>query len=390
MTRIWNRRYTAIFLMNAVLNISFYMISTTLSVYLTERGMTVATAGALIGAMPLAAMLIRPFSGWICDQFSSRKLLLIFLTLNGLCIAAYGAAVSDVAYLIVRLLHGVSFSITTTVTMALVASSIPRERMGEGLGYFGMGQTLAMALGPGAGLALAHATGPRLMFFFASLCVIVSLISLLFLPDAGEERADRPKRLQWRWGDFFVKQALLFSIISFALSSANGIETSYIALYGLELGLANAGWYFTLSAVTLLLTRMFCGKLVDRKGFSYVLYPGLACVALALLLLSGASAYHAATIFAVAAVLKAIGVGAVQPALQAAVMHAVPPERRGAATSTFYIGADLGQASAPVIAGDIVDNSGYEAMFRVYMLPLAAVMAGYGLVMRIRRRRMTA
>ncbi len=391
MTRIWNRQYTAIFLLNAVLNISFYMISTTLSVHLTDRGMSVATAGAIIGAMPMAAMLIRPFSGWICDRFSKKWLMFIFLMLNGICIAAYGIVVSDAAYLIARLLHGVSFSITTTVTMALIASYIPRERMGEGLGYFGVGQTLAMAVGPGAGLALAHYINAQMMFFFASFCVIVSMISLLFLQDSGaERRPEQRKELRLSWGAIFVKQALLFSVISFALSSANAIETSFIALYGLELGMLNAGWYFTLSAAALLLSRMFCGKLVDRRGFSFVLYPGLVCVALALGLLSGASASNATAIFAIAAVLKALGVGAVQPALQASVMNAVSPERRGAATSTFYIGADLGQASAPVIAGEVIDSSGYPSMFRVYILPLAAVMIGYGLFMRIRRSRMTS
>jgi MFS family permease len=71
-------------------------------------------------------------------------------------------------------------------------------------------------------------------------------------------------------------------------------------------------------------------------------------------------------------------------------MNAVSPERRGAATSTFYIGADLGQASAPVIAGEIIDSSGYPSMFRVFMLPLAAVLIGYGLFMRIRKSRMTS
>jgi MFS family permease len=391
MTRIWNRQYTAIFLLNAILNISFYMISTTLSVHLTDRGMTVATAGAVIGAMPMAAMLIRPFSGWICDRFSKKRLMLIFLMLNGLCIAAYGIAASDAAYLIARLLHGVSFSITTTVTMALIASYIPKERMGEGLGYFGVGQTLAMAVGPGAGLALAHYINTQAMFFFASFCVIVSMISLLFLQDSGGERGTgQRKGLPLSWSAIFVKQALLFSVISFALSSVNAIETSFIALYGLELGMPNAGWYFTLSAAVLLLSRMFCGKLVDRKGFSFVLYPGLICVALALWLLSEASAFNPVAIFAIAAVLKALGVGAVQPALQASVMNAVSPERRGAATSTFYIGADLGQASAPVIAGEIIDSSGYPSMFRVFMLPLAAVLIGYGLFMRIRKSRMTS
>ena len=72
-------------------------------------------------------------------------------------------------------------------------------------------------------------------------------------------------------------------------------------------------------------------------------------------------------------ILKALGVGTLQPALQAATVQSVPPERRGAATSTFYIGTDLGQFSAPIIAGSLIDSVGYVSMFRIYILPLFGV-----------------
>lgn len=368
-------------MLNIILSTSFYMISTTLSLHLVDLGMTVAVAGTIIGAMPLAAMLIRPFSGWICDNFNRKYLLTIFLVLNALSIAAYGIVTSETAFLAIRLLHGISFSITTTVSMALIAGYIPKKRMGEGLGYFGIAQTVAMAIGPSIGLALAQVSGSRSMFLFAALCVVISMISLFYL---REEKSEDPhfgrKELRLRFGDFIVKEAVLFSIISFALASANGIENSYIALYGQQFGFLNVGWYFTLSAVVLLISRLLFSKVMDRRGFSFVFYPGLICVGTSFLLLSYATGTNALYVFATAAIIKALGIGAMQPALQASVMQRVKPERRGAATSTFYIGTDLGQASSPYMAGKMIDTNGYPDMFRIYIIPLIVVGVLYSIL----------
>ncbi|WP_270165512.1 MFS transporter [Paenibacillus sp. SYP-B4298] len=384
---IWNPMYTALFLLNAIVNVSFYMVSTTLSLHLVGIGMTLTAAGAIIGAMPLAAMLIRPFSGWVCDRFAKRRLLLLCLLLNGICVAGYGLAGQEAVYMALRVVHGLSFGMMTTVTMALVAAYIPEGRMGEGMGYFGLAQTLAMAAGPGIGLALAEAAGSSRMYMAAALCIVASLGLLPLIKERREEREQEARAgLRLRASDFLAREALLYAVIALAISSANGIEVSYIAMYGESLGIVQVGWYFTLSALALFTARLICGRLADRRGFSFVFYPGMMGIALAFILLSQAQEGKALGLFAAAAVLKALGVGAVQPALQAAVVQAVTPQRRGAATSTFFIGADLGQAVSPALAGGMIEESGYSLMFRIYALPVAVVVIGYAAVRGWRRR----
>lgn len=56
-------------------------------------------------------------------------------------------------------------------------------------------------------------------------------------------------------------------------------------------------------------------------------------------------------------------------------MKAVPPQRRGSASSTYYIGSDIGQGTAPAIGGYIVDRTGGSdcgLAFALYTLPLMA------------------
>ena len=56
--------------------------------------------------------------------------------------------------LILRFIHGISFSIATTVTLSIAAVIVPPERRGAGLGYFGMSMNLAMVVGPFLALTL--------------------------------------------------------------------------------------------------------------------------------------------------------------------------------------------------------------------------------------------
>jgi dipeptide/tripeptide permease len=83
--------------------------------------------------------------------------------------------------------------------------------------------------------------------------------------------------------------------------------------------------------------------------------------------------------FALAAVVKTVGVNLAKPALQAASVKAVTPDKRGAAVSTYYIGTDLGQGTAPMISGKIVDMNGgdYSMLFMLFALPLALSGAAY-------------
>ena len=91
-----------------------------------------------------------------------------------------------------------------------------------------------------------------------------------------------------------------------------------------------------------------------------------------------------APLFSLAAVVKTIGVNLAKPALQAASVKAVTPDRRGAAVSTYYIGTDLGQGTSPMIGGRIVDGNGgdYGILFMLFAIPLAVAGMLYAWIMR--------
>ena len=94
------------------------------------------------------------------------------MTGTAICLLAMGSylfASTIFLLLAVRILHGAGFGITTTTYGTVVSDLIPSARRGEGMGYFGLSGTLAMALGPLIGLWLMQTYNFTILF----MCIIV-------------------------------------------------------------------------------------------------------------------------------------------------------------------------------------------------------------------------
>ena len=118
----------------------------------------------------------------------------------------------------------------------------------------------------------------------------------------------------------------------------------------------------------MLISRPLTGKIADKFGIHISLIPSLVFFASNLVFL----AYCTQTwqLLLIAAV-NALGLGTAFSSLQALCMKVVPANRRGAGSSTFFIGLDLGDLIGPGIAGLIVQYFGYSEMFLASLVPLA-------------------
>ena len=370
-TKLLNCQYVLFSIINLVVSVSFSMVSTTMTKYAYSIGTTVAMAGAITGAFSIASMVIRPFSGLVSDRMNRKMLLVVSTFAMGVCTFLYGLVSDTTMLFIIRILHGVAFGISSTVNMALIPGFSPKERVGEAVSYFGLGQALAIVVGPSLGLALADSAGFPINFTVSALIVAVGGVIALVMDFQGN---DRPlsigNKRGIRWGDIIATESLLYAGINIAISATSGVENSLIALYGTAMGVENIGWYFTLSAVTLCISRLAFGKMADRQGVATAMYLGTGLMIVGFLLLWRPPAIW---MFAVSAVIKTVGSGIVRPALQAECIKTVTPDRRGAASSTFYIGSDVGQGVSPWLAGHVVDSSGgdYGLAFGVFAIPMA-------------------
>ncbi len=56
----------------------------------------------------------------------------------------------NVVFLIVtRIIHGIGFALSSTASVALAAEYIPRDKMGEGIGYLGISTVISSTVVPG-------------------------------------------------------------------------------------------------------------------------------------------------------------------------------------------------------------------------------------------------
>ena len=87
----FQRPYWLLFSVNLLLSLTLYLSNPLMNLRLNRAGIEAGTAGAVIGSMSLASLLFRPFSGWVCDRFRRKSLLLIFTLLTAVSLGGYGA-----------------------------------------------------------------------------------------------------------------------------------------------------------------------------------------------------------------------------------------------------------------------------------------------------------
>lgn len=372
-SNLFNRAYVALLCINLIVSISFYMLSTTITLYATSVGLTTAAAGTVVGVLSIASLGMRPFTGIISDRLERKRLLIASLLLISVAMVGCSLTASLTVLIFFRILHGIGFSLATTITMTLVAGTLPEERMTQGMGYFAIGQTISTAVAPALGLLLGERFGYETTLRTAAALLILSAMLAAWTVESQPMGTKMHERYAFRLSDCFAVEAVPYGVLAILVSGCTGIENSFISLFGQQLHLGSVGWYFTLSAVALFVARMFGGQFADRNRMAISLSLGV--MALAFLLLGGIAGYGGAIIFACAAILKALGLGTVQPALQARSLNSVPEERRGAASCTYYLGTDIGQAFAPMAGGVAVQACGYKGMFLLAAVPVALAAA---------------
>ena len=153
---------------NFLLFFAFYLLMPILPFYLQECFQaTNGVVGIVLSCYTIAALLVRPFAGYILDMFSRKPLYLLTYLLFTLIFGGYIVAVSIVMVVFFRAIHGLAFGIVTVAGNTIVIDIMPSSRRGEGLGYYGLANNIAMAIGPMVGLFLHDYFSFNIIFIFS-------------------------------------------------------------------------------------------------------------------------------------------------------------------------------------------------------------------------------
>ena len=373
---LWTRNFVKVWILNLLICIWFFLLSAPFSFYILELGGTELLVGIVAGGYAITSLIIRPVAGWMLDNRSRKELLiwgLLLLTLASLIfifVPILGVVV------VVRILSGFLFASTSTASTTNVYDSITPRRFGEGLGFLGLGNTLAMALAPALGLAIIAGWGFDILF---AVCVLVLLLATVVMKGFPYKNVEKPVRAKERHGKFWSNlisvDALPASVIMMFISVPYGGVSVFIALYGELYGLGSAGLFFTLFAIGTGSTRLVSGRIADKKGEKPMIATGCSLLFLSLILLLTANSFCYYT----SGLLYGIGSGVLLPTMQAMSMRTVPAEKRGAASSTYQCSYDIASGAGGFIAGWIVTVWGYRPMFASMSIFLVIAVLVYAL-----------
>lgn len=355
MEKLWTKSFIQMTLTLFFLFFGFYLLIPTLPLYVVELGGNDTDVGLIMGLFTLAAVVARPIIGGLLDRYGRKIFIIIGLIFFTIGLFAYHWAMTVVFLLALRLIHGVSWAMSTTAIGTAVTDMIPASRRGEGMGWYGMSITIAMAVGPLIGVWLIQS------FSFASLLNVatgLSVIAILFALTTNIPKIDLQQT-----GKIVLFERSVFSItlVMFFLAFTYGGIMTFLPLF-VETIQVNAGTFFLIYAISLAATRPFAGKLADKRGESIVVIPSFFILISALIVLSFSTGL---TGIVITAILYGIGFGAAQPVLQAATINLVPPEKRGVANASFFTAFDLGIGLGSIILGFVSRMVGFERLFLV-------------------------
>ncbi|MFE0558623.1 MFS transporter [Paenibacillus sp. NPDC058910] len=355
MERLWTKPFIQMTVGMLFLFTGFYLLLPTLPLYIKHLGGSESQVGLAAGAFTLTAVVFRPMVGGLVDRYGRRAFYIWGLIFFVLSMYLYDWVGSILLLLALRIMHGASWAFSTTSIGTVITDLIPTSRRGEGMGWYGMAMTVAMAIGPMLGTFIVSGYSFRMLFLVATGLSLIAFI-LAYMTRAPFQAKPSAGRIQ-----LVEKSVLPVTVAIFFLAVAYGGITTFLPLFAESIRV-NPGTFFLVYAVALTLIRPFAGKLSDRFGEAAVIIPSLVVTAAALIVLSMSNGL---TGLITAAILYGIGFGSAQPALQAATLRIAPENRRGAANASFMTAFDLGIGLGAIILGLVSERIGYTYLFTV-------------------------
>ncbi|MBP5770868.1 MAG: MFS transporter [Bacteroidaceae bacterium] len=361
--RLWNSNYCRVMTANFALFFAFYLLTPLLPLYLVERfDATKDVVGLVLSGYTLTALLARPFSGFLVDTFPRKRVLMICFALFFVFFGGYLGASSLLLFTIVRTLHGAPFGALTVANTTVAIDVLPSSRRNEGIGYYGLGNNLAMAAAPTVAIYLYNLTGNfDLLFWLALVIAGLGMAAVSHLPSLPKEEAPQTGPLL-RLDRFFLVRGWLLACNMVFFGFCFGVVSNYLAIYSRDvMGITGGtGTWFLLVSLSLIASRLQGAKAL-REGrllmnaavgtvfssFAYTIF----------VLFPNAFGYYGS------AILLGLGNGHLWPAFQNMMISMAHHNERGTANSTLLISWDVGIGLGVLAGGFLAEHFGYTTAF---------------------------
>ena len=360
--KLWNANYIKVMTTNFLLYFAFYLLTPLLPLYLSETfGAPKDTIGIVLSGYTVAALIVRPFCGYVVDSFSRKKVLMLCLSGFAVFFAGYIAAGTILMFAICRTLHGGPFGAVTVANSTCAIDVLPSSRRNEGIGLYGLSNNFAMAIAPSIGIYLHNMVDSYMILFWIAFVVAISAVLIAWTIRLPEKDIIRNKE-KLSLDRFFLTRAWLLAINIAMFGFCWGVLSNYLAIYSKEVLsiTGGTGTYFALLSMGL-----FSSRLQGRKALSQGKLTQNAAEGM-LISLVGFTLFVAIphpVAYYLSAILIGLGNGHLYPAFLNMFVHVARHDQRGTANSSILTGWDLGFGIGCLLGGIVAEHFGYTATF---------------------------
>ena len=350
---------------------SFFLLVSVTPMDAAASGAGSAGAGLVTGVLLLGTVAAELVSSFLMRRYGYRLVLAAGAALMGVPSLGLLAHGSPMVMVIASLVRGFGFGLGTVVLGALIAVLVPADRRGEGLGLFGVADTIPAVVALPAGVWLADHFGFGLVVVLAAVTALVPLVAFWWLPGRPEEPAPGSGAHPIGLLAGLRQAGQLRPAIIFAASTvAAGVVVSFLPLAaGLSRSVAAAG--LLAQALTATVGRWLAGRFGDRHGHARLLAPalviGAAGMAGLLWLTSPAAVIAGMCVFG-------FGFGLLENSTFALMIDRMPASGYGTASAIWSLAYDGGYGAGPAAFGMFVGVIGYPVAFALSGLLMIAAL----------------
>lgn len=361
--KLFTGNYLKVWTANFMMYFSFYFVTPLLPLYLRDVfDADKAMIGLVLSGYSIAALAIRFFSGYIVDRFSRKKVLLIGYASFALFFIGYYFTASIILFAVIRTLHGAPFGLSSVSSNTVAIDVLPSQRRGEGIGYWGLSNNFAMAIGPSLSLMLYHHFNNYNLLFTVSLFValfgllINTFVDCKYRPPIMEKKKMSLDR-------FLLLEGWSQGICIALIAMSYGILSTYIAIYSQDVLniTTGTGTFFMLFSFGLILSR-FVGVRALSKGYAVrnATY-GVIVVAIGYLMFAFWQNLYG---YYISAIVIGFGQASMYPAVQTMFLNMTTHDKRGTANATILTSWDLGIGFGIIFGGYVAEHfGGYNSAF---------------------------
>ena len=367
---IFTKSFNLNFVINFFVYLCMYLLIVVIAGYSkTEFHASDSLAGLVVGLFIVGSLIGRFITGKYVNSFGPKKILIFGLICLIITQLLYFIPGSVWFLMIVRLLNGIATAIATTATGTIAAYVTPPTRKSEGISLFSLSLVLGTAIGPFFGMLLMNSFSIQILFMICVILGVLSgLLSLFIKIDfkTVASKNDTSNRKAFSLGNFIAKEAIPVAIVMMLIGVTYAAILTYLQAFAVERNLVTAASYFFIFyAVASLVTRPIAGRLMDDKNENVVVYPAFIflIISFAMLMFS-----FDGWVLLIAGIALGIGYGNLSSSMQAIAIKVSPSTKYGLATSTYFIGLDIGIGFGPSFLGLFTHMITYSQLYGIMAL----------------------